>query len=970
MKKPWVITGQAFALVAVSVLTMAGVRAARTQDVPGLQVVAEAPTLAFVDGELTVTMTAAGPDPITTVELWVDGELEQTEQTTAALIGHEIAWTPDTKGWSSIEVKVIDAQGNTASSPPVAVNLLEPAGQPHVVGGPESESVDEVASALGITPAELLTGNPGLDPGRVFGPGSLVYPPMAPAPIPNFGDPSVSINDGVLSVAGANGIFLYLTQDGVSRRVPDDPSKLLRTTRGRVLLGPHLPPLDDGDVEVEVWARRDGVELLAELVLPAHEFATPVTDLHALLELPFMESIPVKHLKATDEDVVEFVWSANQPYDGVAWFIASTNPGSNGKLQPNGVLQFGQAQGNGGKFTIDLSLNTPPKVSPQAASAGGVVEVLAPFTTTSTTTPTPLELGSLKGLLDSLGSTWVWVVPIDAEGSWAGPPSDVVELEVLPAPYDPADNPPFDVVSVNLELPPAPNPGLANCVRVVSEHPPFPVAVGFSFYLNPDGTTQRKGYGAATVTGTLPYPMGADGRAIYPFTACPGEEGNFQWGDTSCGLNPLCHLSKAGESLSEAAIAFGEFLGDLAGKAVEAYNELKAWAVKQVTDTLCPDAVAGPCATLIEIGVDVLLTTVGVPPTLPEFDDLAAAAKGELVDVALDQLGVGSACDAVATAGTGKTCGELASQLDDLDACTFAPKGQEENCRQLVASAELICQEAINAAQCTTLSNSARDLVEKGYGVVIDESIDAISSQVTNASLESIGFPTQWWPWGGGDPGHGCWWGGPPAYNIVCPPTTKLMAGFGQTPQGCHLGNFGQDDGKTVCALPPADIDVVPEPRGEFRPIVVKVILKRNDNPMPEDFACGPLTAQVTTLNQQGASGQPYLPATKSFPGGGGILGTGLHVVHLVLSEPNTSILIPAEKKPPNPLEDLFGDIAGDFLGASTPTSDWKHLLSAGSLAGVKVSGDCIQEAQGGGDFGVAGIIPDALPRISPGEAG
>ncbi|HKY61561.1 MAG TPA: hypothetical protein VJP59_11175, partial [Gemmatimonadota bacterium] len=455
------------------------------------------------------------------------------------------------------------------------------------------------------------------------------------------------------------------------------------------------------------------------------------------------------------------------------------------------------------------------------------------------------------GPIDAPMDFYIRVIPTK-NGQPAGPPSNVVVAHYIPGP-DPAQeaaskaisewsysqNPPplFDVLKIDAEIPPAPNPELASCVRIVSETPPFPAGVGLGVYVNPDGSTVPRGGGGTKITGTLPYTLDQSGLALYPFTACPGEKGNFQWGSVGCDpLDPFCNAGELLGDAAEAAIDAGEFLVGLANGVAEAYNELKAWAIDQVASVVCPESVGGECKTLINVGVDILLTSVGVPPTMPNFSDLANLAKGELVDLALDQLGVGAACDAVATAGTGKSCGELASQLHELDACTLAPKGQEDNCRKLLKDAEVACKLAANSSQCKILTTNAQDLVKAGFSEVYDQSIAAIEQQVTQASLEALGFHSP--AYSGAAQNHYCHWekgGSIYGYRVVCPPDTYskvkgTVEGLfkvtpGQSVPGCSLGTFGQDEGKVMCSYPPRHTAAIPEPLGGLQPIQVDVWL-------------------------------------------------------------------------------------------------------------------------------------------------
>jgi hypothetical protein len=350
---------------------------------------------------------------------------------------------------------------------------------------------------------------------------------------------------------------------------------------------------------------------------------------------------------------------------------------------------------------------------------------------------------------------------------------------------------------------------------------------------------------------------------------------------------------------------------------------------------------------------------------MPNFDDLAELAKGELIDLAMDQLGVGSACDALAQAGTGKSCGELATELQNLDACSFAPKGQENQCRDLVTQAAVVCQDA-GATQCEFLTTTAQTLIEQGVRKAVDESIEAVQERVTNASLESIGFSN--WSWSPAD--HACHWGGPNGEEVFCPPYTPLSLFGGEPPPtGCNLETFGADEGKVRCSYPPVATEAIPEPRGQRQPIEIRVVLFRNDNPLPDDFACGPIYAAATTVTPYGAVGQPYLAASAPIPSGD-LFGIGFHTVTLRLNEPNPHVKIPEDKKPPDLAGDLVAGIIGeatDFVPGTVASNEWRYLLEAGSYVGVSVFGQCIPKSQADGPFGVAGVIPPPLSRMTPG---
>lgn len=986
-RRRWVLSGVVLAVVAA--LTATAVVALRGSESPPmaaaqpLQVGVQAPSLAVEGESVPILVSATGREALALVELWVNGAVVDSVAPAVSSdhLSLTLHWSASGPGVANAHARVVDAAGgvgisNTAfvrvATAPIAV----------IVDDPEGSTLAEVAAEQGVDPDVVVAINPGADPAERLAPGSVVFlPRLDPRPGPPSSDPGISIDGAVVHLTEpVDGVFLYLTFGGEVYRVPESPADLIPGNGVLFDLAPYLPPLPDGEIAVEVWGRSGGeVALLASLVLPASALLAPATDLVAFWDLAFLAPIPVKSLAATDAESVEFEWSSNLPHSGVRWFLATVKPGAATALTPTGLLQTGLANPEDGlrRFLIDLSVEATPNLAPVpitllpiAPAPGGVA----------------IDAGVGTRTLPPLGppgTTWAWVIPVDSEGEPVGPPSEPVRIVVTEAPFDPTIAPPFDVVSIEVVIPPAPNFSLADCVRILAQTPPFPSGVGLGFYLSPDGSVQYKGGGGTKITGTLPYTLDEVGRALYPFTACPGERGNFQWGSVGCGANVLCHVSKGLTDLGAAAEAFGEFLVEIANELSDAYNELKAWAIDQVASAICPDAVAGACKTMINIAVDALLTTVGIPPTMPNFDDLANVAKGELVDLAMDQLGVGSACDALAQAGTGKTCGELATQLENMDACSFAPKGQEDHCRDLVVTAQAVCDLATQAEECELATKNALDLLAEGVEIAVEESIEAIEEQVTKAALGSLGFypASLWGHYGAGSSEHHCHWGGPNNDQVICPPWSPdddqsplpfpvpiPSGGEDQTPPGCHIGSFGQDDGRVVCSFPPGEILAIPEPLGQRQPIEVKVILARNDNLLPEDFACGPISAVATTITPRGAIGQPYLAASTEFPSRSLFFGN-LYPATMFLSKPNPHVQIPDDQKPPPPeglIAEAFAETE-DILGFGLASSEWRYLLEAGSFVSIVVYGECIPKTYPDTYLGIAGEIPPPQPRITPG---
>ena len=989
---PWRRSGRqwllsSLVLVLVAALTATTVVALRRPEsspaaaAQPLQVGIEAPSLAVEGDSVPVLVSAIGQESLVLVELWVNGAAVQSiapsQEDQVSLTLH---WPASGPGVASAHARVVDAAGGVGISNTAFIRVA-PTPLAVIVDDPAGSTISEIAMEQGIDPDAVAAINPGADPGERLSPGSVVFlPHLDPGSAPPSDRAQVSIEGTVLHLTEpVDGVFLYLAFGGEVYRLPEDPAQLIPGSGVLFDLAPFLPPLPDGDVGVEVWGRTGGeVILLESLVVPSSVLVGPATDLVALWDLPlFGTSIPVNSLTATDAETVELEWSSNVAHSAVRWFLATVKPGAATALTPAGLMQSGLAEPDDGlrRFSIDLSVDAPPRLTPAPISLLPIALVPGEIS---------VDAGAGTRTLPPLGppgTTWAWVIPVDSAGEPVGPPSEPVRIVVTEAPFDPTIAPPFDVVSIEVVIPPAPNFALADCVRILSQTPPFPAGVGLGFYLGPDGSVQYKGGGGTKITGALPYILDESGRALYPFTACPGERGNFQWGSVGCGADPLCHISTGLADLGAAAVAFGEFLVGLANELSDAYNELKAWAIDQVASVICPEEVAGACKTMINIAVDALLTTVGVPPTMPNFDDLADVAKGELVDLAMDQLGVGTACDALAQAGTGKTCGELATQLENLDACSFAPEGQEDNCRGLVEQAKEACDLAAQSPQCELLTKNAQNLLEEGIEIAVDESIDAIEEQVTKAALGSLGFyPQSLWGYYQGQTGeHHCQWGGENNDQVICPPWSPdndqspfpfPFGGADEIPPGCHIGTFGQDDGRVVCSFPPGEIVAIPEPLGQRQPIEVKVILARNDNPLPDDFACGPISAVATTITPFGAIGKPYIPASTEFPYKSLFLIPDLYTATMFLSEPNPHVQVPDENQPPPPtgvIADVIEAVAEGVDGFGLASNEWRYLLEPGSFVGITVYGACIPLTHADGPFGVAGVIPTPQPRITPG---
>ncbi|NLT57976.1 MAG: S-layer homology domain-containing protein [Clostridiales bacterium] len=97
------------------------------------------------------------------------------------------------------------------------------------------------------------------------------------------------------------------------------------------------------------------------------------------------------------------------------------------------------------------------------------------------------------------------------------------------------------------------------------------------------------------------------------------------------------------EEAVEAIKGFFKSLADFAAKLVnwvsKAYADLKSGLINLVVSAL-PDALQGPLRVALTALVDYGLASIGIPPTLPNFDQLADLGVGYLAAVAMQQAGV------------------------------------------------------------------------------------------------------------------------------------------------------------------------------------------------------------------------------------------------------------------------------------------------------------------------------------------
>jgi hypothetical protein len=93
-------------------------------------------------------------------------------------------------------------------------------------------------------------------------------------------------------------------------------------------------------------------------------------------------------------------------------------------------------------------------------------------------------------------------------------------------------------------------------------------------------------------------------------------------------------LDDVGDAFGDA----GDFIADSANWVSNAWNDVKAFAVDKVADAL-PFECNKECRWALAKGLDTGLAAMGIPPSIPNFDELSKAGKGYLVQTLVDQSG-------------------------------------------------------------------------------------------------------------------------------------------------------------------------------------------------------------------------------------------------------------------------------------------------------------------------------------------
>jgi hypothetical protein len=294
---------------------------------------------------------------------------------------------------------------------------------------------------------------------------------------------------------------------------------------------------------------------------------------------------------------------------------------SGGLVASNGLKKV-PAPGGYEQFRIDFTAFAPAPPSANAPARGRAVRVATRASLAAHAQPafvrrpsTPATRAQAKAMLQKLSATtlarlpafrrtyYVRVVPLNAHGECVGLPSEAVEVTYGEPPPQPVIHlmTPAEIAAAEAarkaKLPKLNHP----VVRVASYQP-----------IQEEAPSHMYHYVVIRELGPMLAAAGWKVGAKLDFT--PHQEDQSWW-------------DQIGDFFSDAV----SFVADAVNWVAKAYDSIKAAAV-----SWAPDWAQGPLTAAMDVG----LAAIGVPPTLPNFDEVASMGTDYLVKQAADAAGV------------------------------------------------------------------------------------------------------------------------------------------------------------------------------------------------------------------------------------------------------------------------------------------------------------------------------------------
>lgn len=596
---------------------------------------------------LPVLVSAASGDAdIVSQELLVNGETADTQR--GGEIDVRLHWLANSPGANSLQVRIQTSDGQTLLSEPVQVNISpDPVGFDIVEPTTGVETITSLAGKYSIPAEKVLAHNPGLSVGigDPLPAGLMIRLPVTPyippevlaQAAPGVANPSAApVNAPAFQSPGApnfdlkvpptfDEVYYYLSLNGGPwSRVPRLDGEFITPPAGffnveDALQGVVSAPSEGSlRAEVDAWGWSGGALVYIghfEKIFFAEAGREPFAVLPGQLEICDGPSPTcAQGFGQFTGDVIsnfggkyELRWAPPPGATGGLWQVSRWPFDAACSPDPTGVFLAGGLNVAGAQSVFNLAFPAP-----------GQDAYSIPF-------PQP------GGSSASISSVWlpqtyyVRVLPVFG-GAVKCTPSNPVTMTVdprkqevtvvTPTPLPAAPVPPvlFDVEIVEFKPIHFPKATFEKCV-IIAENP---------FY------EQNNNF----VDGWMGGPYYVDGNVSMLQYITPGTM-----------LCPQVYVYKEPPFVEKA----GQFIKDALNTISEVYSVLKGLVVKLVVKAipLCyssefidayKEEIDSVCNAAAEVIVAVAMSYVGLPPSIPNYEQLKDTSKGQITDLAIEQL--------------------------------------------------------------------------------------------------------------------------------------------------------------------------------------------------------------------------------------------------------------------------------------------------------------------------------------------
>lgn len=574
---------------------------------------------------LPVLVSHISPAPLSSLELLVNGESVQTQR--GEEIGSRLFWMAEQPGRHNLQVRAITQDGLEITSPGIEIRIdPAPVGYDVLRSIGEGETLSGLATQFGSSPAQILANNPGLaaagdnDPLPVGLQLRIPVPPILPP-----GLDAVSETDSTLPIFTAPAapnfdfehpatferVYFYLSLNGSPwSRVPRLPEDFISPANGffnldKALEGVVAPPSEGNTLaEIDAWGWSGGTLVYIgrfERVFSAAAGQEPFVILPGKLEI--CDGADCKNgfggyaeHATNDGGLHEMRWSPPNGINSGIWQMSRLPFESVCEPESIQVFRSGQVNASGLQTTFSIEF-------PLAGQDNFNI-------------PIPQPGGGPSFLLNGAAlpqQYFVRVLPI-VNGKVECSPSNSVSMEVKKAES-----------AVSVATPPtAPTPPVLFDIEI-SEVTPIHFPKYDDLYCVI--VTENPYYveNADLVDGWLgsPYKNIAPGTKLCP-QKYVYEEPSF--------------LEKAGSYLKNALNFVSAFYAALKDLAVKLVVKLIPYCYASEFGGSYSDDIDSVCMAASEIIVSTAMTYVGLPPSIPNYDQLADTAKGQITELAVQQF--------------------------------------------------------------------------------------------------------------------------------------------------------------------------------------------------------------------------------------------------------------------------------------------------------------------------------------------